>query len=168
MNTGGCQHIPCRHLAYIFIADNTFYFIRISFFASIASPLLCMPRHGKLIEQERNEVHRLICMVIIFIPQHIGRSLIEEISQVGNYFFLTSHQFHHTRNIVRYKPSLLIGVGFYTTIPLFKTCILRPCHPCSICFTRAEPTFLMVKNMMISLSLFIETFSIVFFPHSFC
>ena len=79
MNTGSSQHIPRRHLTYIFIANNPFNFVCISLFTCIACPFLSIPGNFKLIEQKRNKVHRFIRMVIIFIPQHIRRSFIKEI-----------------------------------------------------------------------------------------
>ena len=129
MNTGSSQHIPCRHLTDVFITNNTFYFISIRFFTNITCPLLGMPRYSKLIKEERSKMHRFVSMIVVFIPQHIGRSLTEKINQIFNYFLFTAHQFHHSRNIMRHEPTLLIRICFYTAIPFFKTCILWPCYP---------------------------------------
>ena len=168
MNAGSRQHIPCWHLTNIFIAHNSFHFIIICILTNISRPLLCMPRHTELVEKERHEMHRFIGMIIVAIPQQIWRSLIKHIRQIGYYLFFSSHQFHHSRHIMRHKPSLLISIGLNTTIPFFRQRIFGPSHPWSICIARTKPAFFFIKNMMICLSLFIKVHCIFFFSHCLC
>ena len=130
-------------------------------------PLLRIPWRTQLVEEERNKMYRFVGVIIIFIPQQVGRSLIKQISQIRYHFFFASHQFDHARHIVRHEPSLLVSIGLNATIPFLCQCILRPRFPGTIRISWAEPSFLLVKYIAISLSFFIKTSGFIFFSQCF-
>jgi hypothetical protein len=63
-------------------------------------------------------VYRLVCLIVIIIPHHVFRCFFKKIVEIGNYFFFAAHQLYHAINIVRYKPALLVRVGFKSAVPL--------------------------------------------------
>src|ERR1044072_5865500 len=94
-------------------------------------------------------VHRLIGMIIIIMPHHIRRYFIKEGSQVCQYLFFASHQGHHTRHILRHKPTLLVRTAFNGAIALLHAAILWPILPAAVIITRTEPVLCRIKYVAV-------------------
>ena len=97
-----------------------------------------------MIVQERHMMNRLVRMIVISVPQEIRRRLVEHRIQIGNHPFRSSHQFHHTRNIVRHEPPLLQLIAFHTAVPFLQLTLFRPSLKPAIRFSRAEAMFLRI------------------------
>ena len=85
------QHIPGRHLTDIFIATNSISISAIGFVANGACPFLSQPRHADFVEQERHLMHWFVSVIVIVVPQKVGRCVVEQRHQLGGKM-CASHQ----------------------------------------------------------------------------
>ena len=82
MYPGSGKDIPCRHLAGVIIPDKAFHPVTVCVRTDEPGPFLGLPRLAEAVEQERDEVDRLVGVVVILVPEHVRRSVAEEIVQV--------------------------------------------------------------------------------------
>ena len=92
-------------------------------------------------------MHRLIGVVIVGIPVHIGWSLLKEVPEISNRQLLSAQLLRQSVNIVRYKPALLIRGRLHTSIPLLCAGILGPLLPFAISPARTEPALLIIEEI---------------------
>ena len=92
-------------------------------------------------------MHRLIGVVIVGIPVHIGWSLLKEVLKVSNRQLFSAQLLRQSVNIVRYKPTLLIRGRLHTSIPLLYAGIFGPLHPFTISLARTEPALLIIEEI---------------------
>ena len=151
MHTGGRQYVPGRHLTDVFIADKSFHSCAIGRVADITCMFLCEPGCAKAVVKIRHEVYRLIGMVVVRIPFHVGRSSGKQCVEIGYGGLSSTYQRCQTVGIVRYKPSLLVGIRFHAAESLACTrrrCLI-PFRPCAVGHARAEPSDCRVKHIAV-------------------
>ena len=166
MDPGSGHDIPGRHLAGIIITDKTVHSVTICMRTYEPCPFLRFPRLPETVEKERDEVDRFVGVIVILVPQHVGRRVFKKAVQIRNDFFPASHQFYHAAYVMRHEPSLLVRIAFYASVPFRCPGIRGPVFPAAVSFFRAEPAFVRIEDVPVGLGLPPVFFSIGLFAES--